>query len=136
MSENGSPYADTRDMYKVHAMFRREFALLPALVRSVAAKDRERAEIVADHIRLVSLLLHHHHSGEDAVLWPLLLTRAPREIDPVVHLVEDQHQTIEDVLTETMRCWPPGPAVRQARMARRSRWRWPASSRPGSTSML
>jgi len=100
MSENGSPYADTRDLYKVHAMFRREFALLPALVRSVAAKDQERAEIVADHIRLVGLLLHHH-SGEDAVLWPLLLTRAPREIDPVVHLVEGQHQTIEDVLTET-----------------------------------
>jgi hemerythrin-like domain-containing protein len=101
MSENGSPYADTRDMYKVHAMFRREFALLPALVRSVPGQDLERAEIVADHIRLVSLVLHHHHTGEDATLWPLLLTRAPREIDPVVHLVEDQHQTIEDVLTET-----------------------------------
>jgi len=113
MSENGSPYADTRDMYKVHAMFRREFALLPALVRSVAAEDQERAEIVADHIRLVSLLLHHHHSGEDAVLWPLLLTRAPREIDPVVHLVEDQHQTIEDVLTETsalLAAWTGGAA--------------------------
>ena len=101
MSENGSPYTDTRDMYKVHAMFWREFALLPALVRSVAAEDQERAEIVADHIRLVSLLLHHHHSGEDAVLWPLLLTRAPREFDPVVHLAKEQHQTIEDVLTET-----------------------------------
>jgi hemerythrin-like domain-containing protein len=113
MSENGSPYADTRDMYKVHATFRREFALLPALVRSAAAEDQERAEIVADHIRLVSLLLHHHHSGEDAVLWPLLLTRALREIDPVVHLMEDQHQTTEDVLTETsalLAAWTGGAA--------------------------
>jgi len=100
MSDTAGPYADTRHMYKVHAMFRREFALLPALVRSVAAKDEERAEVVAGHIRLVSLVLHEHHSGEDAVLWPLLLTRAPREIDPVVHLVEGHHQDIENILGE------------------------------------
>jgi len=100
-------------MYTVHAMFRREFALLPALIRSVPATDQERAEIVADHIRLVSLVLHHHHSGEDAVLWPRLLTRAPREIDPVVHLVEDQHQAIEDLLTEVsalLGTWTTGAA--------------------------
>jgi len=100
MSDTAGPYADTRDMYKVHAMFRREFALLPALVRSVPDKDKERAETVAGHIRLVNLVLHEHHSGEDAVLWPLLLTRAPREIDPVVHLVEGHHQGIENILGE------------------------------------
>jgi hypothetical protein len=101
MSQTASPYSDTRHMYKVHTTFRREFALLPALVRSVAAKDEERAQTVASHIRLVNLLLHEHHSGEDAVLWPLLLARAPREIDPVVHLVAGHHQAIEDLLTKT-----------------------------------
>jgi EmrB/QacA subfamily drug resistance transporter len=100
MSGTGNPYADTSHMYKIHAMFRREFALLPALVRSVAAKDEERAETVAGHIRLVSLMLHEHHSGEDAVLWPLLLTRAPREIDPVIDLVAGHHHGIENNLAE------------------------------------
>jgi EmrB/QacA subfamily drug resistance transporter len=113
MSDTGSPYADTSHMYKVHAMFRREFALLPALVRSVPDKDEERADVVAGHIRLVSLVLHHHHSGEDAVVWPALLARAPREIDPVVHLVEGHHQAIEDLLSKIdvlLGTWTSGAA--------------------------
>jgi hypothetical protein len=86
MSGTGSPYADTSHMYKAHTMFRREFGLLPDLVRSVPDKDKERALVVAGHVKLVSLVLHEHHSGEDEVLWPLLLTRAPKEIAPVILL--------------------------------------------------
>jgi len=73
MSDTGSPYADTSEMYLVHAVFRREFALLPGLVRAVAAGDVERAGIVADHAELLTVLLHEHHSAEDAMLWPRLL---------------------------------------------------------------
>jgi hemerythrin-like domain-containing protein len=98
MPDTGSPYADTSHMPKVHTMFRREFALLPALVQSVGDKDEERADVVAGHIRLLSLVLHHHHSGEDAVLWPLLLARAPREVDPVVRLAAGHHQAIDELL--------------------------------------
>jgi hypothetical protein len=87
-------------MLKVHAAFRREYALIPPLVRAAAGTDAGRAQIVASHIRLVNLLLHLHHSSEDAVLWPLLLARAPKETDPVVHLMQDQHQGIEAALRE------------------------------------
>jgi hypothetical protein len=59
MSDARSPYADTRDMYTAHAMFRREFALLPGLVRSVPPKDTDRAQVVGGHIELVNLMLHH-----------------------------------------------------------------------------
>jgi iron-sulfur cluster repair protein YtfE (RIC family) len=100
MPANGNPYADTRDMYTVHTVFRREFALLPTLVRGVAAKDAERAEVIAAHIRLVNEILFHHHESEDAVLWPALLQRAPREIDPVVHLLEGQHENLDTVIGE------------------------------------
>jgi hypothetical protein len=55
---------------------------------------------VAGHIRLVNLVLHHHHTGEDEVLWPLLLARAPRDIEPVVHLMEGHHRGIESILAE------------------------------------
>jgi hemerythrin-like domain-containing protein len=100
MSAKGNPYADTRDMHTVHAVFRREYALLPALVRAVAAKDAERAQVVADHVRLVNLILHHHHAAEDATLWPTLLKRAPREVDSVVHLLESQHEVLDVLLDE------------------------------------
>jgi hemerythrin-like domain-containing protein len=111
MSGKANPYAETRDMYTVHTMFRREYALLPGLVRAVAAKDEERAKVVADHVRLVNLVLHHHHSAEDATLWPALLKRAPREIDSVVHLLEGQHNGLDVLLDEvSMRldCWTDG----------------------------
>lgn len=113
MSTTGNPYADTRDMYVVHAAFRREFALLPALVRGVAAGEADRARIVADHTELLISFLHEHHSGEDAVLWPRLLARAPKEVDPVIHLVEGHHENIEalggqvEVLLKT---WGDGAA--------------------------
>ncbi|MCE7003986.1 hypothetical protein LWC34_14265 [Kibdelosporangium philippinense] len=42
--------ADTRDMSMAHTMFRREFAALPALVRTVAVGDTERADVVAEHM--------------------------------------------------------------------------------------
>jgi hemerythrin-like domain-containing protein len=100
MSGNGNPYADTRDMYAVHTIFRREYALLPDLVRAVAAKDEERAKLVADHVRLVNLILHHHHLAEDENLWPALLRRAPREIDPVIQLLECQHEGLDVLLGE------------------------------------
>jgi hemerythrin-like domain-containing protein len=100
MSGKGNPYADTRDMYTVHTMFRREYALLPGLVRAVAAKDEERAKIVADHVRPVNLILRHHHMAEDENLWPPLLRRAPREIDPVIHLLESQHEGLDVLLDE------------------------------------
>ena len=100
MSDKGNPYADTRDMYTVHTMFRREYALLSGLVRAVAAKDEERAKVAAEHVRLVNLILHHHHMAEDENLWPVLLRRAPREIDPVIHLLESQHEGLDVVLDE------------------------------------
>jgi hemerythrin-like domain-containing protein len=100
MPDTGNPYADTRTMYIVHTMFRREFALLPVLIETVQPTDRRRVRVVADQIGLMCSLLHHHHMAEDEVLWPLLLARAPKEIDPVVHLAEGHHQAIDDLLTE------------------------------------
>jgi hemerythrin-like domain-containing protein len=113
MPETGTAYADTRGMYVIHTMFRREFALLPALIEAAAAADQERLRIVADHVRLLCGLLHHHHSAEDAALWPRLLIRAPKEIDPVVHLAEGHHEVIGGLLTEAgegLDAWGDGSA--------------------------
>jgi len=59
MSATGNPYTDT---HVIDDTLRREFGLLPGLVRSVSAKDEERVRIVADHVTLLCGFLHHHHS--------------------------------------------------------------------------
>jgi hemerythrin-like domain-containing protein len=91
---------DVRDMHAAHTMFRREFALMPALVREVAAGDKERVQIVADHVALLTNVLHHHHQAEDDNLWPRLLERAPKECDPLIELMERQHAGLEKALSE------------------------------------
>ncbi|WP_329391119.1 hemerythrin domain-containing protein [Streptomyces sp. NBC_01716] len=100
MTVNEEPSVSTREMYMVHTMLRREFSLLPALVREVGAGDRERVGVVAGHAELVASVLHHHHAAEDAYLWPVLLERGPEEIAPVVHSMEEQHAGIARLYTE------------------------------------
>ena len=36
----------------------------------------DRAEAIAQHLDLMRAGLHMHHTGEDEILWPLLLARA------------------------------------------------------------
>lgn len=79
----------------IHTVFRREFALMPGLVRGVAAGDRERSNVVADHIEFVNSMLYHHHHSEDKHLWPKLLHRGSHEVAPIVYMMEVQHANIE-----------------------------------------
>jgi hemerythrin-like domain-containing protein len=85
---------DTRDMLAIHSCFRREYGLAPELVRSVRPGDVERARVVADHLRLTGDFLHHHHTGEDKLLWPRLRDRVAAEMAPTVELMERQHEGI------------------------------------------
>ncbi|BCJ42356.1 hypothetical protein GCM10010168_90810 [Actinoplanes ianthinogenes] len=88
---------DTWEMVLVHRVFRREFRLLPGLVRAVPAGDTVRAEIVGDHLANVATALHHHHTGEDELLWPLLLERAGMHAG-LIHRMEAQHERLHEPL--------------------------------------
>ena len=68
---------DTSDMLTIHALFRRAFTDAPVLVRGVTDGDTARMLPVADHVREVAAALHHHHEGEDLLLWDTLEQRAP-----------------------------------------------------------
>lgn len=96
------PLSDPRDMFMIHTVFRREFGLMPALVRSVPAGDVDRAAVIADHVSLVDNLLHHHHSTEDKYIWPKLLDRVATELEPVVHVMENQHEDIHKLNAEVV----------------------------------
>ncbi|MFF3945943.1 hemerythrin domain-containing protein [Streptomyces sp. NPDC001902] len=91
--------ADVRDMFMAHTMMRREFRLLPQLVRDVEAGDTRRAGIVADHADKVCLILHLHHEGEDKVVWPRLLERGGERTAAIVPTMEAQHHGIDTALT-------------------------------------
>lgn len=86
---------DVHEMVVVHRVFRREFAALPDLIRAVGDGARGRAAIVAEHLRLLLDGLHLHHTGEDVVLWPLLLTRAAPSTR-FVETMQDQHEAVEE----------------------------------------
>jgi hemerythrin-like domain-containing protein len=84
---------DTWDMIVVHRVFRREFRLMPALVRAVRPGDTARAEILAEHLANVAGALHHHHTGEDEMVWPLLLERAQMHTE-LINRMEAQHERL------------------------------------------
>ncbi|MEU6340946.1 hemerythrin domain-containing protein [Streptomyces sp. NPDC046977] len=98
--------ADVRDMYMAHTMIRREFGLLPQLVRDVLPNDTKRSEVVGAHAEFVCRLLHFHHDGEDLILWPLLQERGREEAEAIVPVMEEQHHAIEAANAEAIRLLP------------------------------
>ena len=86
-----------QQMVVIHRVFRREFGLLPALIRAVAADDLGRAKVVADHASNLLRFVHVHHSGEDEYLWPVLLERVEVEA-ALIRRMEDQHLHVAALL--------------------------------------
>ncbi|MGW2698703.1 hemerythrin domain-containing protein [Streptomyces sp. NPDC001340] len=92
---DGRPY--THEMVVVHRVFRRESALLPRLVRAVPDGASARAAEVSAYLTDYVTGLHHHHSLEDELIWPLLRARAADE--ELVARMEEQHERIDRTLT-------------------------------------
>lgn len=62
-------------MWVMHHGFRRDLAAFSSAAATTPVADRATWRALADRWRLFATLLHHHHSGEDAGLWPLLLAK-------------------------------------------------------------
>ena len=88
---------DTREMIVVHNTFRRGFGDLPGLIRGVADGDSDRAGVIAGFYTEIAAGLHHHHTGEDELLWPKLLERV--DVDQAFVLrAEEQHARVSALL--------------------------------------
>ena len=104
-----------QEMVVVHRMFRREYALAPVLVRGVAPGDRARAEVVGAHLAELATMLHHHHVGEDELVWPKLHARAPVATE-LVSRMEAQHEHVHGLLEQVdvlLPAWRSDPAPSQ-----------------------
>ena len=65
----------------------------------MADGDTHRAEPIAEALRLVLDGLHHHHSGEDDILWPALLERAAPSTG-LVETMQAQHDVVDGYADE------------------------------------
>ena len=96
---------DTRDMVLVHRVCRREFRLLPLMVRGVVDGDTTSASRVFRHATEMIDALHHHHQNEDELLWPRLEQRAP--LDAVMaEQMQAQHNVIGELLARAEAALP------------------------------
>jgi hemerythrin-like domain-containing protein len=89
---------DVRDMIVVHTALLREFRLLPGAVARVGTGAVRRAAVVDRHLGLLCDLLHHHHEGEDTLLWPKLRDRLPAAAMAHLDEVEAQHAGLDTAL--------------------------------------
>ena len=94
MVEPSSNRPDTSDMAAVHQVFRSSLASAPALIESAAGND-DRRTLIASYYANVLAFLEAHHDGEEELLFPLLIERAPEHKGDVDLAIEQHH----DVLT-------------------------------------
>ncbi len=92
-----APLVDVRDMIVVHTALLREFRLAPSAVTRVEAGAVRRAAVVDRHLGFVCDLLHHHHAGEDALLWPKVRERVLAATQ-IIDDIETQHARISTAM--------------------------------------
>ena len=105
-SESAPALPDVTEMTAVHAVFRNAFAATPRLVGAVADGDTARAAIVGSFLANVLAFLHSHHQGEDELLFPKLVERAPGH--PEVERIAGQHADVDTavgVAEATLASW-------------------------------
>jgi hemerythrin-like domain-containing protein len=104
---------DVRDMAIVHQTFRRSYQESAALVRANPTPSAHRVDFLADHVDFGISLLHHHHAGEDELLYPLLLERAPDQAASTEH-IEHEHQEVAghiDAVSAACAAWRAAPSA-------------------------
>lgn len=106
---------DVRDMRIIHQTFRRAYEEAAQLVRAPNPSP-SRVTFLADHIDFGLMMLHHHHEGEDELLYPLLVERVPDHAARTSQ-IDHEHQIVrESIDTAKSRCstWRDAPSQESA----------------------
>ncbi|WP_066360811.1 hemerythrin domain-containing protein [Herbidospora mongoliensis] len=99
-----------------HRGLRRDFGRLADALDRLPAGDTARRALIDDHTSLQLRALHHHHSDEDANIWPYLRKEAP-QAGEVLDRLEEEHQEMDRVIERLT--GPTRTAAEQARDLRR-----------------
>ena len=90
---------DVKMMYVMHHAFRRDLVMFAEAAAATPADDRETWGALSRRWQVFSEILHHHHSGEDAGLWPWLTRAATADEQATLEAMEAEHAEIDPVLT-------------------------------------
>lgn len=94
-TSTGLSPTDLAGFLLAHAAMRAEYGRLAAACRRV--RDAAHAQLIEDQIALTLDLLHHHHTVEDELVWPLLGERVP-EARPALAALEAEHERIDPLI--------------------------------------
>ena len=93
---------DVTGMYLMHHAFRRDLRAFAAALTRTPVADRTTWRALAARWKVFADMLHSHHTGEDAILWPLLLARVDEAGDQAgqttLHDMEAEHAEIDPLL--------------------------------------
>jgi hemerythrin-like domain-containing protein len=83
-----------------HAALRRDLERVIDSLTQVTHPTTARRAALAEHVDLVLNLLHHHHTGEDTGLWPLVRQRAP-DLGSQLDMMEAEHASVAGAIVST-----------------------------------
>ncbi len=86
-------------MYVMHRGFRRDLEKFATAAQHTPVDDRETWTLLADRWAVFSEVLHHHHTGEDAGLWPWLLAHGTEDDRATLEAMETEHDAIDPLLS-------------------------------------
>jgi hemerythrin-like domain-containing protein len=89
---------DMNIMYVMHRGFRRDLDLFVAAAHATPVTDRDTWRRLADRWGVFAAILHNHHQGEDAALWPFLMERAEGADRATLEAMEAEHAEIDPIL--------------------------------------
>jgi len=90
---------DVKMMYVMHHAFRRDLVMFAEAAAVTPADDRETWGALSRRWQVFSEILHHHHSGEDAGLWPWLLEVVDAGERATLEAMEAEHAEIDPLLS-------------------------------------
>jgi hypothetical protein len=93
MSEGDAQLLDTRDMVAVHEALNDGLTTAINITPDIPDGDSARAVRLGGFVSEVLWLLHAHHRSEDALMYPLLIERAPDDV-ALFSEMDDQHVVI------------------------------------------
>ena len=89
---------DMRTMYVMHHGFRRDLRRFAEAVAATPVAERATWVLLLERWELFAEVLHHHHSGEDAGVWPWLRQRCDEADLAMLDAMEAEHGEIDPIL--------------------------------------
>jgi hemerythrin-like domain-containing protein len=89
---------DMQTMYLMHHAFRRDLDAFAAAVRGTPVDDRRTWRRLADRWELFAEVLHKHHTAEDELIWPALMSLGSAEDVIVLEAMGSEHGEIDPLL--------------------------------------